>query len=482
MIELCHTNTEIIMQLPLKLALSTFQGFIYNQIPLFDTHIYKKRGNPNFSSKWHGMETKPIRLPVAYHETAIAYCQNLLKGKLQPNDVPIQIQPDPDPVVLSLEEIQDLKEIKDLYGDLVAEKIRSEMMAEKTKPDPVDRPVTLSSGSSIAELDPRDILADPKRFQFKMIHNAKTGSSASLKGVVTWNEALSGLILVWRDPQDNKIYVVNGHNRLSLAKNLEVSRIAVRFVDCDNALQARLLGAIANISEGKGSSLDAAKIFRDMSIGQDDLKNFGVTLSDKLADHGMAIANLADHFFDMAMIGDLAENIAVTMGYLPLDFQDTFYQLVKKDKRKLSFSELNELSKVVLSSVSVESSQSSLFGDILTVENLAIEKAQLNAYILSRLKRDKYLFSVVSQPRNANELSRGNNQIDTATSLDIAESAKTAINIFDKLKNLTGQVSQRINESAIALRNGENSTAIKTNLYQWIVDHLTTDNAFNLAS
>lgn len=470
------------MQLPLKLALTTFQGFLAEQIPLFESSIYKKRGNPNFSSKWHGLETKPIRLPIAYHDAAIAYCQNLIKGKLQLNDQPIALEPDAIDL-LSYDQIRELQEIKELYGDLVAERIRDEMIEEITpkQSDQAIAPNSVTQNLGLAELDPRSILADPKRFQFKMIHNSKTGSSGSLKGIDQWNYDLAGLILVWLDPSDNQTYVINGHNRLSLALRLGIDRIAVKYVSADDHIQARVIGAIANIAEGKGSPLDVANLLRDFDIGKDDLAGYGVRIADRLADHGLSLANLDDCFFTMFLDGKLRENEAIAMGKLDKDLQHSFYELIKKDSRKLSLDVLNELSEIVKSSVSAQSMELNLFGENSVTQNLAVYKAEIDSYILKRLKRDKYLFSIVSKTRNANDLTRGNNAIDTLSSSTIADNAKIAIDIFNQLKNQSGELCKRLNDCALALHNGNNPNQIKSDIYDWVTSQLTANNLLQLA-
>jgi hypothetical protein len=102
---------------------------------------------------------------------------------------------------------------------------------------------------------------DPKRFQYKMNTDA-SGVTNLLKGR-TWNEDLAGVISVWRDPEDGKTYVVNGHHRFDLAEKTGQPDVAVRMIAADDAEQARAKGAIQNIAEGRGTAMDAAKFFRD---------------------------------------------------------------------------------------------------------------------------------------------------------------------------------------------------------------------------
>jgi hypothetical protein len=395
--------------------------------------------------------------------------------------MPEKQQPDP---LLTYEDLSEIKTIRDLYGDIVADRIKDQIISEKQQPDPMpekqqpDRPV---GSLGLAELSPHEIHADPRRFQFKIIHNAKSGSSGSLKGIRQWNHDLAGLLLVWHDPNDNKTYVVNGHNRLDLAQKLEVDRIAVRYIDATDHIKARLIGAIANLAESKGSPLDIATLIRDMKLSRDDLDNLGVKVTDTLADKGIALANLMDCYFEKYLIGDISENIAVAMGRLDHDLQSSFFELVSKEKRSLSVSVLDEIVAMVKESVSQQSFEFSLFGENSVTVNLATYKAEINAYILKKLKRDKYLFSLVSKGNNATDLSKGNNSIDTLTSSQIADSARIAIDLFNQFKNVSGSLSGKINDAAIALHNGDNPSQIKQNIYDWVLSELSQVNILSLA-
>lgn len=65
-----------------------------------------------------------------------------------------------------------------------------------------------------------DIAVDPKRFQFKLLTDAKTGVTNLLKGR-RWNEELADPIAVWTDPADGKTYVVNGHDRPTSSRQIQ---------------------------------------------------------------------------------------------------------------------------------------------------------------------------------------------------------------------------------------------------------------------
>src|SRR5690606_4951558 len=143
-----------------------------------------------------------------------------------------------------------------------------------------------------------EIRVDPKRFQFKLDTDPETGAGAELKSVKKFDPVLAGVIQVWRDPADGQVYVVNGHHRLELARRLGEKEILVRFIDARDAGEARLIGAMTNIAEGRGTAIDAAKIFREQRITPEELERRGISLRGAIARDGMALANLPQKLFD----------------------------------------------------------------------------------------------------------------------------------------------------------------------------------------
>ena len=167
----------------------------------------------------------------------------------------------------------------------------------------------------IASVDPQKIEVDPKRFQYKLSGaNTKSGTVGSLKGVKKWDANLAGIIQVWADPSDKKVYVVNGHNRLELEKKLGVPQRPARFLDAKTAKEARAIGALTNIAEGRGNARDAAKFFRDSGISREDLEKRGIPLREKIATDGLALSRLSDGLFDQVVQGQLPESRAVIVG------------------------------------------------------------------------------------------------------------------------------------------------------------------------
>ncbi len=369
-----------------------------------------KRGNPNFKNKYISGKTKPIRIPIAHI------------GKVES-------------FVKSLENNQ-----------------------------PVFIPV-----NQVENISVRQLVVEPKRFQYKLIHGS-TGSTGSLREIKQWDENLAGLVLVWLDPDNGLSYVINGHNRVALALNLGIDALWVRYINADNAIQARAIGALANIADDKGTSLDAAKFFRDMGYHAHNLPK-NIDLTKTVCSQGLSLAKLCDELFLQVVNGDISTAIAVAIGE---NLQDHALQLdlweMLKTRKHITSDLVCELCQVVTNAQKSHVDNSVTLFDLgCFMQSNAIYLAELQAYIKQRLSRDRRLFRTVSKSRNASNLSRGNNVIDIDTSEKIASESDCILGLFDALKATKNSVTQLLNEFADRLMQGENC---KDDCYIAICDYL----------
>lgn len=123
-------------------------------------------------------------------------------------------------------------------------------------------------GHALISVD--ELAADPNRFQYKVsnIVDRETGTSAELKEVRRFRPEFAGQILVWRDPKDGTNYVVNGHHRFELAKRSGYKGgIPAFFIDARNDQEARAVGALANIAEGRGTAHRRRQVYARIGSG-----------------------------------------------------------------------------------------------------------------------------------------------------------------------------------------------------------------------
>ncbi|MFP3949430.1 MAG: hypothetical protein ACLFWG_11945, partial [Longimicrobiales bacterium] len=209
--------------------------------------------------------------------------------------------------------------------------------------------------------DPAEIDVEPERFQFKRDVGAE-GVGQELKGVQRWDPNLAGILQVWRDPNDGRLKVINGHHRLDLAKRLGVGEVLVREVQAENAREARLIGALTNIAEGRGTPVDAAKLFRDEGITTEQLAELGISLRGQVAKLGTALSNLHQTISRDVATGRLPARRAAVMGGAELtgEQQLALYDMIRNLEergRRPTNAEVEELIRFVRGAGETETTQ-----------------------------------------------------------------------------------------------------------------------------
>lgn len=394
-----------------------------------------KRGNPNFIRKYTD-ETKVIRVPKYLVDAIKDFIQDKEDQKTLPIDPP------------------QITEINNFVTQI--------------KKDDYE----------IAVVDPTTISIDPRRFQFKQIHNIKTGSSGSLSGVKKWDAVFAGLIQVWLDPSNNKTYVVNGHNRLNLALQLGVKSIAIQYLNCDNAIEARIKGALHNMIDGKGTLLDAAKILKETNLTGNDLKNIGISLKDSFLQKSLNISNLENWLFEKTMLGELDEKTAAAIGSLPKQDQKTMYDMIKSYKGNISEKALLEIKTQIELSSSQSSMSLDLFGNKEDTVNTAIQRSKVCSWIETQLRRSARIFGLVSNTKNHDLLDEVAENIDTVTSCLKSDQAKQILDIFLIEKSLSGDISDRINDCVTKELNNENINQVREELMSWLIVYIGNKHNF----
>ena len=286
----------------------------------------------------------------------------------------------------------------------------------------------------IALMDVGDIRVDPQRFQFKdNVTEAGVQRGGSLEGVKLYDTAAEGQLQVWQDA-DGEYYVINGHNRLALAKANGIQSVPVEVLIADSAEQARTLGAVSNIKAGGGTPFDAAKVMREMGItdvGQ--LEAAGMPLKSGTAAQGLALSKLPDDILQRAINGEISVGRAATLGGADLDPERMRRLLAVADSKDVGEREFTELVQLAGSAPKVKGDQGVLFGD--GELDLMLDKARLAAKVRARLVSDKNLFGKVGRKKNAARLAeQGGTEVDTQAVGSAAEAAQAVLGEFDATK------------------------------------------------
>jgi GGDEF domain-containing protein len=326
------------------------------------------------------------------------------------------------------------------------------------------------SPGGVGEMGIPDLKVAPSKFQYKLSTDAQ-GTSTLLKNTRVWNPDLAGIVSVWRDPNDGITYVVNGHHRLELAKRTGQGNVTVRHIIAKDATTARAIGAMQNIAEGRGTAIDAAKFFRDTGTTPEHLEAKGVSLGEATARDGLALSRLDTPIFQRAVSGDLRVGRAVAIGQSTGDpaEQKAILGLVERKERtgyKVSDDTLAELVRLVKDSEQRTETTADLFGTQEINRSLALEKAEISAYIKQQLSRDKRLFGFVAKETRAQELARAGNKINVEESGRISTEAAQAEEVYNKLSERGGPIASILDESARRLADGENAATVKADAYQ----------------
>lgn len=315
------------------------------------------------------------------------------------------------------------------------------------------------------------INVDPDRFQFKRgFGEGGVVSTSTAAGATTWSEPAAIGVQLWRDPADGRVYVVNGHNRVALAKRLGVAELpSVYFIKADTAEEARGIGALTNIMQGQGTPFDAAKFLRDAGMTEADLAKAGVSPRSRLFQDGVALANLNDFLFAAAAREDIPEDIAVVIGRkLQQPEQQTALwrmveQRIAKGKR-IDASVVSELADMVAGTATQVEQQATLFGMQAFAQVNAVEKAEVQAYIRQELGRDKRVFGMAAN--QADRLAAAGNVIDVGASRSVSGEAARLEAIFDTVKNQRGPISDILNDAANRIARGEDAAKVKAEAYE----------------
>lgn len=331
-------------------------------------------------------------------------------------------------------------------------------------------PATANSSTepgTVREMKPGEIGFDPSRFQYKINATATTGEVGSLSGVRKWDPNLSGVMSVWKDPANGKVYVVNGHNRLALANRLGAEAVTVRFLNAATATEARAIGALQNIAEGAGSPMDAAKFFRDTGIkSQADVEARGLPLGSGQASKGLSLSKLPGDVFNAVVRGDLTVNRGAIIGGSGLD--DTKQREVFKmigSRKAITDQTLQELVEHAAASSQRTQTTMNLFGETEEAKDNLITRAKLSASLKAKIAREKRLFSTVSKAKAATSLTeKGGNVINQEQSAKVAGEASEALGVFERLKSSAGPISSALNRAADRMEAGEAEATVRKEL------------------
>lgn len=358
--------------------------------------------------------------------------------------------------------------------------IAPDVSSTPTMPEPTEAPIAPTvaeatetegyPGSTAEDATPvrvpvNEIGVDAKRFQFKAVTDPKTGTSPLLSDVQKWNAIFVQNLTLWED-KSGKLWVVNGHHRLDLAQRLgvpDVNAVVLKETDGISEADARAMGALENIAQGRGTSIDAAKLIRDQGWTREDMAKLSVPLRENVVEQGLALSNLADWIFTNVANSKLPQTVGLAIGReLPGDdtAQAAVINLLEKAQKKgrrISGAVLEELIRTVKGANTSSQTVATLFGDEIFTKSNALEKAELIDSVKRQFRSMQKGFGQVARAKMIEMLEGAGNVLATETNLQMASDAAIALELVDKTAHYKGNpINDILNKWADYMASGGN--------------------------
>lgn len=303
-------------------------------------------------------------------------------------------------------------------------------------------------------VDYRAIARDAKRFQFKAADG--DGLNDALKDVTEWQPERAGALLVW-EANDGTRFVANGHQRHGLASRLMEGgadpisgpAFVLREADGVTAEDAMVRGALVNIGEGSGTSLDAARILRASP-------DTATTLPPRspLVREARGLQALSDDAFGLVVNEQVSARNAALVGREVTDpalQAQIALALQRVDPRTAT--EASSIIRDLQSAPVVEGVTIDLFGESGFKQALIAERARVKAAVLNLLASDKRAFGTLT--KRADRIEAEGNALDTARNADVEMQAARLAERIEREAHVKGEISDALNAAARAVADGE---------------------------
>ena len=316
----------------------------------------------------------------------------------------------------------------------------------------VERGNAMPSYSQVREIAVADIGTEPTLLQFKAAGQGKgkAGVSGSLKDAKSYDPLFGKIVSVWRDPETGRLLVVNGHNRLDLARRSGVQNILTWEIDAPNAEQARAIGAMENIAEGQGTAWDAAKIMRDMGIDGEEMARRNIDVTKGVAQKGVALSRLPQEIFDQGVTGKLSLEKAVALGSVKLDdvvVRDVAAAAAKGNWSAEKILQAMQEAKFAQTAEATGGGVLPGFESMFRTSNFE-QLLDIRTEAFKALREEMVALTSVAREGRRGILEAAGNVVDVAGSQAARGQAAVAVEIFDRVTGYTGPVRDLLNEMA----------------------------------
>ncbi len=318
--------------------------------------------------------------------------------------------------------------------------------------------------NTVFSIPARDVTIDAKRFQFKE-GGDEYGVTERLQGVMEWDAVKAGTVIFWEDAS-GKIFIADGHQRAGLARRImaqepsqDISLIGYKLRETDDisAEQARVIAAMANIAQGTGTVIDAAKVLR---VEPSRIKE--LPPRSELVRQARDMVNLSDRAFGAIINQVIPANYGAIVGRLidDPDLQDAAISVLAKAEPANAF-QAEAVVRQVREAEAEQVQQVSLFGEEVVMESFYTERAKILDRAYKQLRQDKKAFE--SLTRNADRLEAEGNRLARNQNQRRAEEDGQAIALLQTLANRKGTLSDELTAAARSVRETGNYAAATRN-------------------
>ncbi|AZV56086.1 LPD38 domain-containing protein [Clostridium sp. AWRP] len=332
---------------------------------------------------------------------------------------------------------------------------------------------------NIKKISTKLIGVDPQRFQFKEDTNSKTGASNELKGTNRFDHTKAGVVTVWQD-KSGRNWVVNGHHRVELANRTKtpyVNAMVLKEKDGVTDKQAREIGALQNIGEGKGSAKDAAQVFRDGGYNLEDIRNLGLSTTDKFVKQSYNISKLNDRLWNKVVNKQIKDGQASMIGEaFPADNkknivnQNASMDYIQSEGH-VSDQELKEVIDQIKAAPVTGQQMDMLGGSQFILKNNFKNKVKLISKVKSILGSEKSAFNNVLNKKKASLLNEKGNVLNDTANKKQLNLVKQGLELVDRGKNKAGDpINDILNQYAIKIEQGMSNVKAAEGASKEIVD------------
>jgi diguanylate cyclase (GGDEF)-like protein len=324
-------------------------------------------------------------------------------------------------------------------------------------------------GPVFGEMDPDLIQVDPKTYQFKGGADAQ-GVTDRLAKVESWDPIAGGASpVILHKRLDGTHFVVDGHQRVGLAKRLKshgrpvgnLRTIVLDEADGVTPGQARRIGAMLNLQQGTGTPTDIAKVLRQAPLTSAERARIpkDQTSGAKLR-MGEDLAKLGDDAFLRVVNGQVSENPArneaygAIVGRLIDDPTQQTSALVELAKHAPDNAyEAEQFVKAIQSAGFEAGVQTDLFGSSEVANSLAGPISKILATARRVLQSEKSALG--NAVRNEDRLTNRGNVLNTEANKAGAANAGALDRLLDTYGNTVGPVREELKRVAALLQRGE---------------------------